>query len=143
MYKHTQIGYVVIVFFAVAAAIIIPSLATSERTLLIIPVVAAIAVLLALFSTLTVEVTDRELRFRFGIGLFRRSVPLNDIASWAETRNSWLYGWGLRLTYRGWLYNVSGVHAVEITLRTGKKFRLGTDEPQELSRALTSATGRQ
>ncbi|MBM4160319.1 MAG: hypothetical protein FJ217_04375 [Ignavibacteria bacterium] len=143
MYKHTQIGYVIIVFFAVAAAVMIPVLTTSGRVIMVIPVVAAVAVLLALFSTLTVEVTDKQLRFKFGIGLFRKSVPLNEIVSWTETRNSWLYGWGLRVTFRGWLYNVSGVHAVEITLRTGKKFRLGTDEPEELSRALASATGRQ
>jgi len=37
------------------------------------------------------------------------------------------------------LYNVSGFDAVEIKLRTGKKFRIGTDVPQELEKAIEQA----
>ncbi len=37
------------------------------------------------------------------------------------------------------LYNVSGFDAVEIKLRTGKKFRIGTDVPQELEEAIRQA----
>ncbi|MBK9953017.1 MAG: hypothetical protein IPP10_16520, partial [Candidatus Competibacteraceae bacterium] len=77
-----------------------------------------------------------------GIGLIRKSIPLAEIVEVKPVRNSWLHGWGDSLDAPGWLYNVSGWEAVEITLRSGKRFRLGTDEPQKLARAIQAAKGR-
>ncbi len=51
-------------------------------------------------------------------------------------RIKWWYGWGIHLTAYGWLYNVSGLNAVAITLRNGRKFALGTDDPNGLVKAL-------
>jgi hypothetical protein len=39
------------------------------------------------------------------------------------------------------LYNVSGTNAVEIKLRSGRRFRIGTDEPEALARALRMVIG--
>jgi len=82
-----------------------------------------------------VEITDRELRWKFGPGLIRKSVPLAEIVSAqpARTGPSWGIHWSPRT---GWLYNVSGFDAVAVTLRSGKKFALGTDEPQALAARL-------
>jgi hypothetical protein len=68
-------------------------------------------------------------------------VQLADIASCAVVQNPWWYGWGIRLTPQGWLYNVAGRSAVEIRLKSGKRFRIGTDEPQQLCQALQQALG--
>jgi hypothetical protein len=46
------------------------------------------------------------------------------------------YGWGIHLTPYGCLYNVSGFDAVAITLRDGRKFALGTDDPHGLVDAI-------
>ncbi|MDY7014940.1 MAG: hypothetical protein SVX43_15355 [Cyanobacteriota bacterium] len=54
-------------------------------------------------------------------------------------KNPWYYGWGIRLTPRGWLFNVSGLDAVEISLNSGRHFRIGTDRPRELERAIRRA----
>jgi hypothetical protein len=43
---------------------------------------------------------------------------------------------GIHLTPCGWLYNVSGFDAVAITLRDGRKFALGTDDPHGLVAAI-------
>ena len=43
------------------------------------------------------------------------------------------------LTPHDWLYNVSGLDAVEIVRISGKKFRVGTDEPRALVAALKAA----
>jgi len=56
-------------------------------------------------------------------------------------RNKWWYGLGIRLTPHGWLYNVSGLDAIEIVRRSGKTFRVGTDEPKALAAALRAARG--
>jgi hypothetical protein len=55
-------------------------------------------------------------------------------------RNPWYYGWGVRLTPHGILYNVSGLNAVELLLDDGRRVRVGTDEPDALVRALAGAT---
>jgi hypothetical protein len=56
-------------------------------------------------------------------------------------RNRWYYGWGIRITPRGWLYNVSGLDAVELALKNGKCVRIGSDEPHALARAIDHARG--
>jgi hypothetical protein len=90
-----------------------------------------------MFASLTVEMTNERLKFWFGVGLIHKSVAIADIASCREVKTSFLWGWGIRWTPYGWLYNISGLKAVEIVLKSGKKFRLGTDEPKELCEAIT------
>jgi hypothetical protein len=89
-----------------------------------------------LFHSLRIEVTDKELHWRFGPGLIRRQVPLSEIASAQPVRTNFIEGWGIHASRFGWLYNVSGFDAVAITLTSGKQFALGTDEPRKLADAL-------
>ena len=41
------------------------------------------------------------------------------------------------------MYDIWGLDAVELDLQSGKKFRIGTDEPDALIAALTSHTSLQ
>ncbi|MFO1424355.1 MAG: hypothetical protein U1F70_12035 [Candidatus Competibacteraceae bacterium] len=61
------------------------------------------------------EINGAWLRFRFGVGLIRKRIPLAQIVAVEPVRNSWRYGWSIHRTPRGGLYNVSGWEAVEIT----------------------------
>lgn len=138
-YRHTQFGTVVVVSLLLAAVLFaglgmmtgLMPLAVIGPTLMII--------FLALFYALTVEIDATHLSFRFGIGLIRQQIPLAEIVEAKPVRNHWLYGWGIHRTPHGWLYNVSGWEAVEIALASGKRFRLGTDEPQKLAQVLRAA----
>jgi len=100
--------------------------------------VVLLALVAWLFHSLTIEITDRTLGWQFGPGWIRKSVPLAEIVYAAPVRTgpSWGIHWSPRL---GWLYNVSGWDAVLVTLRSGKKFALGTDEPQILAARLAEA----
>jgi len=89
-----------------------------------------------LFSSLTVSVDSQTLRWHFGPGFWRKSVPLAEIAGVEAVRNRWWYGWGIRAIPEGWLYNVSGLDAVEISLTNGRRIRIGTDEPARLVEAI-------
>ena len=136
-YRHTQIGLMLRVAAILPVAPLI-GLGFIIDNPLPLTLLAAVLVFLALaFSTLTIEVAPGVLSWRFGFGLWRRSVPLAEIASVTAVRNPWWYGWGIHKTPRGWLYNVSGLQAVEIVLKSGSVFRLGTDEAARLARALT------
>ena len=92
-----------------------------------------------LFASLALEITEDRLRWSFGIGLIHREVPLCAIARVEVTETKFIEGWGIHLTGRGWLYNVSGYGAVLVTQKDGKRFMLGSDEPEMLAEALTSA----
>jgi hypothetical protein len=92
-----------------------------------------------LFSSLTILVDEEAVRWYFGPGFWRSSVKLSEIESVGPVRNRWWYGWGIRYTPHGWLYNVAGLDAVEFRLTSGRKFRLGTEEPEQLARTVESA----
>lgn len=138
MYRHTQIGYLTLIVMLAAALGIF---ALGPRSPL--PVTISVAVLLLIsavvFSSFTVEISDGELRFHFRSGFWRKRFALADVATADVTRSSWWEGWGIRITPRGMLYNVSGTDAVEIKLRSGQRFRIGTDEPEALAQALLTA----
>ena len=95
------------------------------------------AVLTWLFGSLTIEVDGEELCHYFGPGFWKKTYLLSDIESVEQVRNSWIFGWGIRLTPHGWLYNVSGLDAVQVQLRSGRKFRIGTDDPQGVISAIS------
>ncbi len=89
------------------------------------------------FSRLTVTVDPTEVIAAFGWGWPRRNIALGEIVSVRKVRNKWWYGWGLRWIPGGSMYNVWGFDAVELELRSGKVFRIGSDEPDALLAALS------
>jgi hypothetical protein len=134
-YRHTQSGWVTVgtcgaILLLVAC---LPLPARAPHQLLLLATTLLFAVVVMLFGALTVEVDDATIRLRFGVGLIRKAFSLADVASCGPVRNQWWWGWGIRRIPGGWLYNVSGLNAVELILKNGKKFRIGTDEPRALN----------
>jgi hypothetical protein len=102
--------------------------------------IAAIGLLVGWqFTTLRVEVNAERVRIAFGPGWIRRVLPVAQIVAAEAVRNRWWYGWGIRWTPTGWMWNVSGLDAVLVTLKGGRRFRIGTDEPARLVAALDAA----
>jgi len=89
-------------------------------------------ILLGLFSTLTVTGFSDYVEMKFGIGLIRKKFHYKHIQSCSVQKNPFLYGWGIRKIPGGWLYNVSGSMSVQLDMKDGKMYRIGTDEPQKL-----------
>jgi hypothetical protein len=140
-YRHTQIGWVTIVALLLLAGLLAPPLAATRVWGLLGLVLVILLVSAALFATLTVEVDQHQLRFRFGPGLIGKKIDLADIRHFAPVRNSLWYGWGIHFTPRGVVYNVSGLGAVELHLQDGRRLRIGSDEPEALCRALEQVLG--
>jgi len=136
-YRHTQIGYVIVVALLAGAAWIVrfgmthPQLRTT-----LLPTACVLLLALFIFPTLSVSIDASEIRCWFGIGLVWRRIALGDVLEARVVRNPWYWGWGIRLTPRGWMWNVSGRDAVELDLRNGGHFRIGTDQASELYNAL-------
>lgn len=142
-YAHTQIGYLIIfVLFSATVFVAITGIAApSDRGVLVIDGTIELILLTCaiVFSKLTIKIDEETLQACFGIGLICKNVPLSSIVGCEPIRIRWYYGWGIHLTPYGWLYNVSGLDAVAITLGSGRKFALGTDDPQGLVSAIQSA----
>ncbi len=149
-YKHTQIGYLMLV---VTLAVLVlftwvyitastePPSVDSGPNFAVSAIMILILFILASFATLTVSIDESYLRIKFGYGIFATKFALSQIASVQVVKNPWYYGWGVRVWFWPymWIYNVSGFDAVEITMRNGKNYCIGTDTPGELEVAIKQA----
>ena len=145
-YKHIQFSYLVLV---VTLAVLLlftwvyimastePDSVDSGPNFVITSVMALILLILASFVTLQVIIDGEYLRIKFGFGIYQKKFQLNDIMSVQTVKNHWYYGWGIRIWLwpKMWIYNVSGFDAVEIKLKNGKTYRIGTDEPEKLEQS--------
>jgi hypothetical protein len=86
---------------------------------------------------MTVTIEDHVLIVRFGWKIIQKKLVLSEIESCHIVENPWYYGWGIRRISGGWLFSVSGRTAVEVTMKSGKRYRIGSDEPDELEAAIS------
>lgn len=146
-YKHTQIGYLML---AVTLAVLVvfaqaqiqaraePPSVDSGTNLAVTTTMVLILFILASFCSLQVIIDEKYLRIKFGFGIYRKKFLLSDIESAKTVKNHWYYGWGIKvwLWPKMWIYSISGFDAVEIKLKNGKTYRIGTDEPSKLEQAI-------
>jgi hypothetical protein len=141
-YRKTQIGYVIDAGLILGVLVMALTMALSNFVWITFAVLLVLIACLPLFGALTVLIADQTLEIRFGVGLIRKRFALKDVGAFREVENPWAYGWGIRLTPHGWLYNISGRRAVEIEMGGGKKYRIGTNEPEALMGAIREAMAR-
>ena len=91
------------------------------------------------YPTLSLATVYKTLETLEGIGLIHKRFTLADVQSAAVVGNRWWYGWGIKRTPHGWLFNISRFEAVEIQMANGKNYRIGTDEPDALLAAIEAA----
>jgi hypothetical protein len=141
-YRHTQFGTVMITSFLVAGAVgaLLAWFTGEWPASIVLPVMMIAAAFV--FSSLTVEVNDNELRWYFGPGFWTYRLPLSQIQDVAVVRNHWWNGFGIRMGSGRRLYNVSGLDAVELKVGPNDVRRIGTDDPQGLAAALRSSKQR-
>jgi hypothetical protein len=135
-YQHTQIGHLIIALIGIGLFAMGYALAATPFNWISCLVAAILLGCMVLFASLTVIIKQETLEIKFGPGIIHKTFSLKEISHCRTVRNHWFYGWGIRLTPHGWLFNVSGLDAVEIQLRTGKKYRIGTDDPAGLAKAV-------
>lgn len=134
-YRHTQVSPAMLAGAGIAVAVMVWVSLRSAHPVPIITFVF-VGVVLLMFSSLTIVVRDEAMDVFFGPGVIRRRIPLRRIREVRVVRTPWYYGWGIRLTPSGWLWNVSGLDGVEIRFDDGHRFRVGSDEPHALAEAL-------
>jgi len=138
-YKHIQISYIqigVMLAMIIYFSFIFISL-KSDLTFLY--VVLLFVLIILLFSTLTTSINEKEIEIKFGVGIIRKSFLISEIESFVKTKTKWYYGWGIRFTPTGWLYNVSGFDIIEIKMKNGKIYKIGSNEINKFESAINEA----
>ena len=134
-YHHTQRGIFTLAVCLGSAAFVAAVLWRTGQPAMIVTLIVLVATAFV-FSSLTVDVGGSELRWYFGPGLWTYRLPLNEIQAVTIVRNHWWNGFGIRGRPGFRLYNVSGLDAVELQLKSGDVRRIGTDDPAGLAAAL-------
>ncbi|MEM7286218.1 MAG: hypothetical protein AAF480_07690 [Actinomycetota bacterium] len=143
-YAHTQTSPAMPVGPALVLVGLATTIAVIPRAVVVVPTIGFAIVLSVIFivaGRLTVTVGDGQVRAA-GWGLPRWTIRTDTIAAARQVRNRWYHGWGIRLIPRGVMFNTWGLDAVELELRSGRRFRIGTDEPAALLDAVEAEAGR-
>lgn len=116
--------------------------------LIVTTITIPVAILVTAFSALTVEVDEETVVLRYQWGWPRKTIKRSRVVSHRVVRNRWYHGLGLRWIPGGELWNVWGLDAVELAFgpdasdnyiaepKRRRRFRIGTDDPDGLERAL-------
>lgn len=149
-YEKTQIGWIMIYVFGILLALLISSrMIFWETTKLpdsfLIVAVAILVLFLLMFYQLKIKIDETAIHVIFGIGLIKIRIRPQEISNLESLKVPWWYGWGIRLTPKGWLYNVHGNKAVYFNYTSAgkaKRVLLGTEDSENLIKALHENFGK-
>ena len=139
LYQHTQLAPWIIAIMLGLALMCAAGAYFSRLAVIrwsIGPLALVFVAIGLIFSALTVGVSETEVTWYFGPGLWAYSLPRSEIRNVAVVRNSWTNGFGIRWAPGFRLYNVQGLDAVQLRLKDGTITRIGTDEAPALAAAL-------
>ena len=153
LYRHRQIAWATVIGLAASLVTQGTTFARNwrrgrrSRALLSLPWSLSALVSMGMFVWLDTEVTDDALVASFVGRALRRRIALDEIESATVVTLPWYFGWGARLTPRGWLggaprgwlFSVWGRRAVALRLRGDRHFTVGSDEPEALLAAIEAA----
>lgn len=141
VWQESQPMWPLLVLVPLAGLVLFVAMPPDRSDVLLMPA-AILALVMLVLGRLEIELRRDSLCWRFGwLGWPRWRVPLSDIVAVEPARSRWREGWGIRFTREGMLYNSHGTQAVRLTLRSGRRLRLGSQEPQQLIRALAPRIG--
>ncbi len=136
LYRHWQRGTFLLAVLGGAGLALVAVGLASRESLLAVWIGLLLLFLAFLFHGLGVEVDEAQIVIWFGPGWLRKRFGLEVIERASAVTNRWWMGWGIRYIGRGWMWNVSGLRAVELQFRDGSVFRVGSDVPEELSQVI-------
>jgi hypothetical protein len=90
-----------------------------------------------LFFRLESKVFEDRIEIKFGVGIIKKTIEFKEVEEVQKVTNKFWYGWGIRYTPHGWLWNISGYEAVQFQLKgKSKGFRLGCKNHEEMYQAI-------
>jgi hypothetical protein len=143
-YKYSQFGTFSVAIMLPIFIFILIMLFTSgikdpAQAVILGFVAVTLLICLLIFYKLTISIDDTYLSFSLGIGLISKKYFLSDIKTCKPVKNSAFYGIGIKKIQNGWLYNVSGLGAIELSFKNKNSVvRIGTNDPEAVSLTVNS-----
>lgn len=139
LYQHSQAGPPVIWIVVCCWWIPVALLSAANdpgRAPYLVGLFPVLSLIYVGFLRLTVTVSRAEILLAYTFGRPRRRIDRGRLISAVPERIPLWYGWGIRRTPKGWMWNVWGRDAVLISLTDGG-FLVGTDDLERLVAALS------
>ena len=136
VYKKTQygIGLTIVLLLVIVFLTYSHVYQTGSKPLPLIPyiIITILFVLFILiFYKLTITIDQEKVTAIFGIGLLKKSIQIDEINTIENYKIPWYAGIGIRLTPKGWLWNVKTGNALLLKGKT-KTFLVGSNEVPKL-----------
>lgn len=131
-----QFGYVPAILIIVVIFSTIYFMYIFGSNIIFIFIIVVGVILLPVFTFLRTEVNQKEILISLGFLFFTKKLELSEILNYRRSPEQLYTAWGMRKTKNGWDFSVQGHEAVEIVMRNGEIYRLGTTEPEKLLKAL-------
>ena len=145
-YRHTQIGWAMILILGLIIAILAGAAAGAPSggfaSVVVLSVIVLLAVCLVLFISQTVIVDDEHIELRMGPGLIHRTRARSATSKSVDRERLpwWAVAYGIRMSVDGkrQLWRVSGSDAVDLRLSGERRLLITTDEPDALATVIRS-----
>ena len=139
-YESTQTGWFFIILMSAIVAIITFSyylqLGNNPLPENVFRLLLFVFILILInFYKLKIRVDETGINILYGIGLIHIKIQPDSVESVQTVKTPWLYGFGIRFTFNGMLYNIQGRDAVRIYYfqdGKSKKVTIGSKEPEKL-----------
>ncbi len=148
-YRKAQTGWLIIWIFIPVLILnyVLYHFQWGDRPLSLTPFViltVTFIFIILLFYQLTVVIDGTVLKVVYGIGLIRLRFNMDQVIEVNAIKTPWYYGWGIRITPKGMLYNIQGSGAVAVRYLKDRKERfvmIGSPEPEALKTAIENING--
>ena len=106
---------------------------SSDVNIILLMVPFFLIFFLFMLLTLETKINEKVLHIRY-FPFLKKKFDLKKIES-AEIVSYGFVGYGIRISFKyGTVYNVKGNKGLAITLKSGKKYLIGTQKPEELAK---------
>ncbi len=134
------IGIVLIALFGIYKQLmqgeIFGSKPMSNAGLVVFAVLSLTLLFLFWFMELRTKIVQVGIQMQF-VPFVKKNVTWEEVASAAVVNYGFVGGWGIRLgTKYGTVFNTKGKMGLAIELKNGKRFLIGTQEPEKLAKVI-------
>ncbi|PCK32608.1 hypothetical protein [Pseudoalteromonas piscicida] len=140
MYKNIQFAWVIWLFLAFIASFTVLAIYLTGSNLAFVAFLVILSLVAFIFYGLTIQVDKQQqtLSWWFGPSVAKMTLQFDDIEFVQPVTNSLRHGIGMRISTDGWVYTVAGFDALEVVMKDGTKYRLGTNDQANLVKAMES-----
>jgi len=147
--KFVQFGTVLVIIFLplfIIFLIMTLTLGLRDNASLIMfsSITLIILIVLLWFYRIVIEINETYISFKLGVGIFGKKYRVESLLSCKPVTNPILYGLGIKKIPNGWIFNVSGLKAIELSFKDKKSIvRIGTNKPQEIAEIINKLIKKQ